>query len=78
MVISYSNLFESAGVPCKVGGLGPHCPRLLLPFVLAQVASLQCPSLGKEQVTLLYPTLTQKPCIQQYPIGSQVGLVDLQ
>ncbi len=73
-----SNLFESAGMSCQVGGLGPPCPRLLLPFVFARVASLQYPSLGKEQVVLLCPTLTQKPCIQQYPVGSQVGLVDLQ
>ncbi len=65
-------------MPCQVGGLGPPCPRLLPPFVLARVAFLQCPSLGKEQVALLCLPLTQKLCIQQYPIGSQMGLVDFQ
>jgi hypothetical protein len=65
-------------MPCQVGGLGPPCLRLLPPFVFVQVASAQCPSLGKEQVALLCPTLTQKPCIQQYPVGSQAGLVALQ
>jgi hypothetical protein len=53
--------------------LGPPCPRLLPPFVFAQVASVQCLSLEKEQVALLCPTLTQKLCTQQYPIGSQAA-----
>jgi hypothetical protein len=65
-------------MPGQVGGLGQPCPRLLLPVVFARVASLQCPSLGKEQVLMLCPTLTQKPCTQQYPIVSHLGLVDLQ
>jgi hypothetical protein len=66
---------RSAGVPCQVRGLGQPCPRLLPPFEFAHVASLQCPSLGKEQVVLLCPTLTQIPCIQQYPIVSHLGLM---
>ncbi len=65
-------------MPCQVGGLGPPCLRLLPPFVFARVASVQCPSLEKEQVVLLCPTLTQILCIQQYPVGSQAGLVALQ
>ncbi len=64
--------------PVKWGGLGQTCERLLPPFVFARIASLQCPSLKKEQVVLLCPTLTQKPCIQQYPVESHFGMVDLQ
>ncbi len=71
-------MFESAFMPCQKGDLGRPWWRLLLPFVFARIASLQCPSLGYEQVVLMWPNFTFHLCVQQYPVVSHTGLVGLQ
>ena len=45
---------------------------VLPPMVFCRVAVTLWPSAGCVHVALEWPTVTRKPCVQQYPLGSNL------